>query len=91
MLQPLRLRCPACAHVRHDQCAGIGHCSCRQCHGREIVRDARQRYESSNSTAMLRSALGAMLALDAQRQIRQDKARQRAAAGADARGGPHPA
>lgn len=68
------LCCQECRHVRHHECAGHPPCNCGQCWGGTILAEGKRAYEGSNSTQVLRAALGSALALAVQRQRRRELA-----------------
>lgn len=70
------LRCPACASYRCDLCPGPADCACLH-NRRAIMATARQRFETSNDTGLLRHSLGQLLALEWQRQARLERKRRR--------------
>ena len=78
----LRIRCPACRRVRHDQCErriGEGECRCLQCWKGEITSAAWRRARDSTDTGLLRASLRDVLALVVQR----DDFRRRVLAGGE--------
>ncbi len=61
-------RCDDCAHVRHHLCAGLDHCSCWQCHGREIERRAEAALDGQNPQ-QIRLALNRMTDVARQKRL----------------------
>jgi hypothetical protein len=73
------IRCGTCARgIRHDLCErtlGIGPCCCLQCHGKTMAASAIDAYRRSDDPAVLRQALGEMIAYHDQWSRRRKKIR----------------